>query len=83
MTREEVAESETVLIIRRKTEIVTSLRIAYFTLMKQELSILLQNRYKNRFVLVKIIVNFVMLLIVLMLLFKMFQFQFQFGSLYT
>ena len=47
MTREEVAESETVLIIRRKTEIVTSLRIAYFTLMKQELSILLQNRYKT------------------------------------
>ena len=37
MAREEVAESETVLIIRRKTEIVTSLRVAYFTLTKQEL----------------------------------------------
>ena len=30
--------------IRRKTEIVTSLRIAYFDLTKQELNILLQNR---------------------------------------
>ena len=47
MAREEVARSETVLIIRRKTEIVTSLRIAYFTLTKQELNILLQNRYKT------------------------------------
>ena len=30
--------------IRRKTEIVTSLRIAYFDMTKQELNILLQNR---------------------------------------
>ena len=53
MAREEVAESETVLIIRRKTEIVTSLRIAYFTLTKQELNILLQNRYKTELIYTK------------------------------
>ena len=69
MTREEVAGSETVFIIRRKTEIVTSLRVAYFTLTKQEL---FTKQVQNRFVLVRIIINFVMLLIVLMLSFKMF-----------
>ena len=58
MTREEVAGSETVLIIRRKTEIVTSLRVAYFTLTKQELNILLQNRYKTELILVRMIINY-------------------------
>ena len=53
MAREEVAESEPVLIIRRKTEIVTSLRIAYLTLTKQELNILLQNRYKTELIYTK------------------------------
>ena len=47
MAREEVAGSETVFIIRRKTEIVTSLRVAYFTLTKQEL---FTKQVQNRFV---------------------------------